>query len=117
VLARQLDDKTDPLPEEKAALDDVFAAFAGTSRVVSHPKLEYNLACYYAVTKQWDQAVSLFVKLRSVVPDLAKQVLADPDVADLPQIVALFVPKTAEPMVATPAPSDPKDNPERDEPT
>jgi hypothetical protein len=44
-------------------------------------------------------------------------VLADPDVALLPEIVALFAPKPADPVVATPAPSDPKDTPDRDEPT
>jgi hypothetical protein len=86
-------------------------------RAPSHARLEYNLACYYAVTKDWKQAVSLFLTLRAVIPDLARVVLADPDLADSPEIIALFRPETATAPVVRRLGVKDADDPDRDEPT
>jgi hypothetical protein len=100
-------------------LDEVFAAYTAIPKPASHPKLEYNLACYFAVTKDWSQAVPLFLTLRAVIPDLAQVVLADPDVADLPQIADLFTsaPPTTAAAVAVPSAPPGVDDLDRDEPT
>lgn len=70
------------------------------------------------MTKDWKQAVSLFLTLRAVTPDLARVVLADPDLADIPEIIALFTSETpAAPVVGRPSPPGADDDPDRDEPT
>ena len=120
VLRRELEGKTEPAPEEQAALNDVYMAFTGPRTEPSDPKLklEYNFACYCAVTKDREQAVSLFLTLRAVTPDLARVVLADPDLADIPEIIALFTPATAAAAaVHRPVATDADDHPDRDEPT
>jgi tetratricopeptide (TPR) repeat protein len=115
VLRRELEGKPVPAPEEQAALKDVFAAFTAKSREPSHPRLEYNLACYHAVTKDWKQARSLFLTLRAVTPDLARVVLADPDLADSPEIIALFTSTpAAAPAVQRPFATDADDDSDRD---
>ena len=123
-LRRQIDDPNSaPTPEESAALAAA-QTIASKSGVTSHPRMEYNLICYYVATKDpkdLELAVSLLRTLRAVYPQIPGIVASDPDLAGIPEIAALFslgqaLPPLPQPRPATRGPAK-DDDPDRDEPT
>ena len=118
VLYRQLGNDTQPGEVERTALQAVEESARSRSRIPRHPQLEYNLACYYAVTRDFEQAEPLFMTLRAISPTIGDRVSNDPDLADIPEILALFaLSPVAPPPTPIAQPANVPDDPERDEPT
>jgi tetratricopeptide (TPR) repeat protein len=110
--------------QEQATVDEATNIFVTQPTIVSHPRLEYSLACYHAVANHLEEAIPIFQTLRAVYPGISRDVLADPDLADIPDVLALFSTDGALPrppvlpVTVTRAPgAKPDDDPERDEPT
>lgn len=121
-ILRQLEGKKTPAPEEDAAIAGAIEICGARPNTPAHPRLEYNLACYYAVTGNLEDAIPLFLTLRAIHPRTVDDVLRDPDLADCPKILALFSPSPAPPPSPPRSPgrgpaTKPVDDPERDEPT
>lgn len=82
--------------EERQAVQDAESARRDAS-ALHDIGLDYNLACYFVMSRQTARAIPIFRTLRALHPTITSIVLSDPDLAEATEILELF---RAEPHAA-----------------